>query len=385
MPRRKICAVSGSRADYGLVRPLLELLRDEPGFELQMVVTAMHLSPEFGLTYREIEGDGFAIDARVEMLLSSDTPVGTAKSIGLGTIGFGEAFEWLAPDLVLLTGDRFEMLAAAQAALVSRLPVAHVFGGDVTEGAFDEAIRHSITKMSHLHFVSNAESGRRVRQLGEDPARIFEVGSPGIDAIKQVPLLDRAALERDLEFALLPRNLLITFHPATLADQPANRELAALLGALEHLGNDVGLIFTMPNADPSGRKLIDMILAFVADRPNARAYASLGQHAYLSALAVVDAVVGNSSSGLYEAPSFDTPTVNIGERQKGRLRATSVIDCRPQTEAIAAAIEEALARDVSGTVNPYGDGTAARKIVERLTGVSDWTALLRKRFFDLPS
>ncbi len=385
MLQRRICAVSGGRADYGLVRPLLDLLRDEPGFELQIVVTAMHLSPEFGLTYREIEGDGFAIDARVEMLLSSDTPVGTAKSIGLGTIGFGEVFERLAPDLVLLTGDRFEMLAAAQAALVLRLPVAHIFGGDVTEGAFDEAIRHSITKMSHLHFVSNAESARRVRQLGEDPARIFDVGSPGIDAIKQVALLDRAALERELDFAFRRRNLLITFHPATLAEQPAEREFAELLGALEGLGNEVGLIFTLANADPEGRRLIGMTEAFVAGREHARAYASLGQRAYLSTLAAVDAVVGNSSSGLYEAPSFDTPTVNIGERQKGRLRATSVIDCRPQAEAIAAAIEEAMAMDVSATVNPYGDGTAARKMLAELTGVSDWTALLRKRFFDLPS
>jgi len=385
MPRRKICAVSGSRADYGLVKPLLDLLRDEPGFELQMAVTAMHLSPEFGLTYRGIEADGFAIDARVEMLLSSDTAVGTAKSIGLGTIGFGEVFERLAPDLLLLTGDRFEMLAAAQAALVSRLPVAHVFGGDVTEGAFDETIRHSITKMSHLHFVSNAKSARRVRQLGEDPARIFDVGSPGIDAIKQMPLLDRAALERELDFAFRRRNLLITFHPATLAEQPAEREFAELLGALDGLGNEVGLIFTLANADPEGRRLIGMTETFVAGRENARAYVSLGQRAYLSTLAAVDAVVGNSSSGLYEAPSFDTPTVNIGERQKGRLRATSVIDCRPQAEAIAAAIEEAMAMECSGTLNPYGDGTAARKMLAELAGVGDWTALLRKRFFDLPS
>ncbi len=317
------------------------------------------------------------------MLLSSDTAVGVAKSMGLGTIGFADAFARLRPDLLVLLGDRFELLAAAQSALVARIPIAHLAGGDVTEGAFDEAIRHAITKMSHLHFPTNAVSARRVRQLGEDPARIHMVGNPGLDYLRETRLLDRAAVEQRIGLGLRPRNLLVTFHPVTLDAQPAEPPFRELLSALESLGDEVGLVFTLPNADTEGRKLIRMIDAFVTGRANAVAHTSLGQLLYWSTAAQVDAVVGNSSSGLLEIPSLGTATVNIGDRQKGRLRAASVIDCPPEAAAILAALRRAFELDCAGAVNPYGDGHAAPRIVAAIKAVEDPSALIKKRFFDL--
>ena len=361
----------------------MEAIAAEPDFGLKVIATGMHLSPEFGMTYKEIEADGFSIDAKVEMLLSSDTGVGIAKSIGLGTIGCAESFERLKPDLVMLLGDRFEALAAAQAALVMRIPIAHLSGGDTTEGAFDEAIRHSITKMAHLHFVASEESARRVRQLGEDPKHVFAVGDPGLDHLRKLKLLGRKELEEELGFRFRRRNLLVTFHPVTLDQTPSSEQFGALLAALDRLAPDAGLVFTKPNADPEGRALIDMLDAYVAERPNAACYTSLGQLKYLSVMAQVDAVVGNSSSGLLEAPSLGKPTVNIGSRQTGRLEASSVIDCPPETEAVLAAIKDSFERDCRGTVNPYGDGRAAERIVAVLKRIGDPRALLRKRFHDL--
>jgi UDP-N-acetylglucosamine 2-epimerase (non-hydrolysing)/GDP/UDP-N,N'-diacetylbacillosamine 2-epimerase (hydrolysing) len=383
MPKRKICVVTGSRAEYGLLKGLMGEIRADSELELQLVATGMHLSPEFGLTYRKIEEDGFAIDEKVEMLLSSDTAVGIAKSIGLGVIGFAETLSRLRPDMVVLLGDRYEIFAAAQAALVAKVPVAHIAGGDTTEGAIDEAIRHSITKMSHLHFVTHAEAHRRVRQLGEDPARIFTVGSPALDELKGTKLLDRGDLESALAFRLRPKNLLVTFHPETLAQQSPEIPFGALLSALEELGEDVGLIFTRPNADTDGRRLIGMIGAFTARHPQATCRDSLGQLLYWSTLAQVDAVVGNSSSGLYEAPSFGKPTVNVGDRQKGRLRASSVIDCAPEKESIMKALRQAFLLDCTATVNPYGDGNSVARIIAVLKGIDDPRALVRKHFFIL--
>ncbi len=380
MSARRVCVVTGSRAEYGLLYWLLKGLRDDPAFELQLVATGMHLAPEFGLTYRAIEQDGFRIDAKVEMLLSSDTAVGIAKSMGLGVIGFADAFDRLRPDLLVLLGDRFEIFAAAQAALVARIPIAHIGGGDTTEGAYDEALRHGITKMAHLHFVTNEDSARRVRQMGEDPHSVFVVGSTGIDNIVRLPRLDRAALEASLGWRLRDRNLLVTFHPVTLSEHSAADQFRELLAALETFGEDVGILFTLPNADNEGRSLIAMVEEFVANRPWTRAFASLGQQRYLSAMALVDAVVGNSSSGLYEAPSFHKPTVNIGERQKGRLKAASVIDCAPRRDAIVAAIRAAFALDCSKVVNPYGRGDASEKILAALKRVRDPHALVQKRF-----
>lgn len=384
MARRRLCVVSGGRADYGLLYwPMKEIAASDQ-FELQLAVTGMHLAPEFGDTLAAIERDGFRIDARVDMLLASDTPVGIAKSIGLGVIGFADAFERLKPDLLLLLGDRFEILAAAQAALVARLPTAHLCGGDVTEGAFDEAIRHAITKMAHLHFATNEPAARRLRQLGEDPARIFTVGSPGIDTILRTEPLPPAELERETGLDLGKRLLLVTFHPATLGRTPAAADLEELLAALAGLGDEFALAITMPNADTEGRALARRLERFAATQRNARLFPALGSRAYLSLMRHAAAVVGNSSSGLYEAPSLGTPTVDIGERQRGRLKAASVISCAAERGAIAAAIAEALRRGKAPVANPYGAGDSARRIVEILASIGDFRALTAKRFFDLP-
>ena len=383
MAKRKICVVSGSRADYGLLHWLMKEIEADRDLELQLIATGMHLSPEFGLTYQAIEADGFVIDAKVEMLLSSDTPVGIAKSIGLGTIGFADALDNLKPEILVLLGDRYEILAAAQAALVARIPVAHIAGGDTSEGAFDEAIRHSITKMSHLHFVTNEDAARRVRQLGEDPAQVFNFGSPGLDFITRLKLLDRKTLEQDLNFSFQEKNLLVTFHPVTLETQSAEAQFLALLAALDGLGDKVGIVFTKPNADTDGRTIIRLMDSYVADHSNTRSYVSLGQLRYLSLMSQVDAVVGNSSSGLYEAPSFGKPTVNIGDRQKGRLQAASIINCAPTADKIEKAIVLALTLKYSATVNPYGDGNSSNRIKDVLKNIAAPAALLKKHFFDL--
>lgn len=381
--RRKICVVTGSRADYGLLYWVMREIAAAPDLQLQIVVTGMHLSAQFGSTYRAIEADGFHIDAKVDMLLASDTAVGVAKSIGLGVIGFADTLDRLRPDMLLVLGDRYEILAAAQAALIARIPIAHIAGGDVTEGAFDEAIRHSITKMAHLHFVTNADAARRVRQLGENPAHIYQVGSPGLDFIKRMTLLEREALEASLDYRFRDKNLLVTFHPVTLEQHSAAAQFEELLVALDAIGPDVGVLMTKPNADTDGQVIIDLMERYVKDRPSARAYTSLGQIRYLSAMALVDAVVGNSSSGLYEAPSFGKPTVNIGDRQKGRLQASSVFNCEPVAAAIENAIRSALVADCAATVNPYGDGESAARICQAISRIEDPAALLKKHFFEL--
>jgi UDP-hydrolysing UDP-N-acetyl-D-glucosamine 2-epimerase len=382
---RRICVVTGTRAEYGLLYWVLEEIARAPALDLGILVTGAHLSPEFGLTYRDIEADGFRIDAKVEMLLSSDSAVGIAKSLALGVAGCAEAFDRMRPDLLLMCGDRYEVLAAAQAALIAKIPVAHIAGGDTTEGAYDEAIRHAVTKMSHLHFVTNAEAARRVRQLGEDPAHIYQVGSPGVDYIKRKPLLDRKQLEAAIGFSFRPRNLLVTFHPSTLDHASVTDQFRELLDGLDRLGPDVGVLLTKPNADVAGRSLFPLIDQYQASHPNVRAFVSMGHLNYLSAMAQVDAVVGNSSSGLYEAPSFKKPTVNVGDRQKGRLRAVSVIDCEVNADAIAAAIRTAFGKDCSEVRNPYGEGDASGKIVKVLSELSDGAlrGLIKKPFWDL--
>lgn len=384
--KRKVCVVTGTRAEFGLMRWLMEDIRSAPGLELQVIATGMHLAPEFGLTYREVEEAGFSIDVRVEMLLSADSGTAVAKSMGLGLIGFADAFARLAPDVIVVLGDRFEIFAAAAAALVAGIPVAHLHGGETTEGAFDEALRHSVTKMSHLHFVAAEEYRRRVIQLGEAPERVFLVGGLGVDAIVRTPLLGRAALEESLGLRFADRNLLVTFHPATLDGPSSNSQMAELLAALDELP-DTRLIFTMPNADTGGRELAAMVDAFVASHPNARAYASLGQQRYLSCLRFVDGVVGNSSSGLAEAPSFRTGTVNVGDRQKGRLQAASVINCLPDRAAIREALRTlyspAFRQALSQVTNPYGDGGASSRIL-RVLQEHSLMGIVKKSFHDLP-
>lgn len=379
---RKICVVTGSRADYGLLYWLMKDIQASLMFELQLVVTGMHLSAEFGMTVNVIEEDGFKIDTRVETLLSSDSAIGVTKSVGLGVISFAEVYERLQPDLVLVLGDRFEIFAAAQAALFARLPIAHIGGGDVTEGAYDEAMRHSISKMAHLHFVTSSAAVSRLERMGENPKHVFNVGSPGLDHLHRSRLPDRVTLEQEMNFRFRKTNFLITFHPVTLDAMSSDAQLESLLQALDKYGPDVGLIFTLPNADTDGRGLINCVEKFVAGRDNARAYPSLGQMRYLGTMAIADIVIGNSSSGLYEAPSLRTPSVNIGLRQHGRLKAASVFDCAPEKEAIAEAISLALSFGHQSVENPYQRGDCAQLMIKALSGIDDFASLTMKRFFD---
>lgn len=383
--KRRIAVVTGSRAEYGLLYWVLKDLQASDAIELQLIVTGMHLSTEFGMTVRQIESDGLPIARRVEMLLASDSAGGIAKSMALGLIGFSDAIDELRPDLIMVLGDRFEILAAAQAAMIHNIPIAHIAGGDTTEGAFDEAIRHAITKMSHLHLVTTESSARRVRQMGEDPARIRIVGSPGLDHLNRRPLLDRAALEAALGAPLGHRNLLVTFHPVTLEAGEGLRQQQELLSVLAAMGNDTVCWFTLPNADTGGRALAADLRAWAAGRANAHVFASLGQLRYLSLMSQADMVIGNSSSGLYEAPSFKCPTVNIGDRQRGRLAAASVLHCEPHANSIAAAIERAWTLDCTSVVNPYGDGHSSARIVQALLELPPGEALLKKQFHLIPS
>lgn len=381
---KKICIITGTRADSGLLKWVMKGVQDDPELTLQIVATGMHLSPEFGLTFLDIEKDGFVIDRKVEMLISSDTPVGIAKSMGLGMIGFADVLNELKPDLIVVLGDRFEIFSAAAAALVAGIPIAHLHGGETTVGAFDEALRHSITKMSHLHFVAAEEYRTRVIQLGENPDRVFVVGGLGIDNIKRLKLLDRGELEASLDFKFGRRNLLITFHPVTLEKISASSQLAELLAALSEL-DDTRLIITLPNADTGSRALIKQIGQFVASHTNARAYTTLGQLRYLSCIAHVDGVVGNSSSGLLEVPSFRKGTINIGDRQGGRLQATSVINCDPERSSIALAIKKLYSPDfrksLDRVINPYGDGGASEKIVKIIKNYN-FDGVTKKTFYD---
>jgi GDP/UDP-N,N'-diacetylbacillosamine 2-epimerase (hydrolysing) len=384
---RKICVITGARAEYGLLRWVMQGIKDDSELTLQVIATGMHLSPEFGLTYRDIEQDGFQINRKVEMLTSSDTPVGIAKSMGLGMICFADVLNELRPDLIVVLGDRFEIFTAVSAALVARIPVAHIHGGETTEGAFDEALRHSITKMSHLHFVAAEEYRQRVIQLGEQPERVFLVGGLGIDNIKRLEILNRAELEAALDFKLGQKNLLITFHPVTLETATNADQMAELLAVLAEL-KDTQLIFTMPNADTGGRTLTGMVEQFVAQHANARAYTSLGQLLYLSCIAHVDGVVGNSSSGLAEAPSFRKGTINIGDRQRGRLQAASVISCEPTQRNIAATLKKLYSSNFQASLrkvrNPYGEGGASEKVVKTIKYYAI-DGIAKKVFYDLPN
>ena len=384
---RKICVVTGTRAEYGLLSRLMKKIQEDPSLELQVIATNMHLSPEFGLTYREIEKDGFGINKKVEMLLSADTATSVVKSLGLGVIGFADAYEDLKPDLIVVLGDRYEMLGAVSSALFFQIPVAHISGGDVTEGAYDDAIRHSMTKMSHLHFTSTEVYRKRVIQLGEQPSTVFNVGAIGLDNIRQMELLDRKAFEESIGgFSLGEKSMLITFHPVTLENQTAREQFAALLHAVDRTG--YRLIFTKPNSDSDGRVIITMIDEYVKNHPEKSvAFISLGYLRYLSALQYVDVVVGNSSSGIVEVPSFGIPTINIGDRQKGRLRADSVIDCTPEKTAIMAALEEAessaFREKARCTVNPYEQPDTVQQIFDTIK-YHPLDSLIKKHFYDLP-
>ena len=387
MAKRKICVVTGTRAEYGLLRWVIDGIAKSSVLDLQLITTGMHLSPEFGLTVQEIEADGYQIDRKLEMLLSSDTAVGVTKSMGLGIIAFADALSELQPDLLLVLGDRFEIFSAASAALIARIPIAHIHGGEVTEGAMDDSIRHSISKMSHIHFVAAKQYRQRVIQLGENPETVFQVGGLGVDSIFNLDLLSLPDLEKAMDFQFLPRNLLITFHPVTLEKKTSSAQIDQLLIALDEL-KETGLIFTMPNADTDGRILFEKINDFCSTRKNAKAFTSLGQLRYLSSMQYVDAVVGNSSSGLLEAPSFKKATINIGDRQRGRIISSGVINCEPKAEDIARAISlsfsEGFRVKLQKTQNPYGSGGASLAIIKILEQTS-LENLLKKSFYDLPA
>jgi GDP/UDP-N,N'-diacetylbacillosamine 2-epimerase (hydrolysing) len=383
--KRKIAVVSSSRADYGLLRWVMQGLKDDPKIELQIIVTGMHLSPLYGDTYKAIEDDGFRIDEKVEILSASNSMIGASDAMALAISGVTNSLNRLKPDLVVLLGDRYEIFACAAAALVCRIPVAHINGGEVTAGAFDEAFRHSITKMSHLHFVATSEYESRVVQLGEDPKRVFLVGGTGIDNVKRLNLLSREDLEFSLGLEFGMKSLLITFHPATLSSETPERQMEELLAALSAL-TETRLIFTMPNADPGSQKIAELIHDFVKKHRNANAFNSLGQLKYLSCLAQVDGVIGNSSSGLMEVPSFRKGTINIGRRQSGRIQASSVINCEPKEVEIRKSIDRLYSAEfqslLRSTINPYGEGGASNEIVKILAHFP-LEGIIEKTFYDL--
>ena len=383
---RKICFVTGTRAEYGLLYWLMKEIQAADDLDLQVIATGMHLSPEFGITYLQIERDGFTIDEKVEMLLSSDSEVGIAKSMGLAMIGFADALARLQPDMIVVLGDRFEIFAAASTATVAKIPIAHIHGGEITEGVFDESFRHSISKMSHLHFTSTEEYRNRVIQLGEQPGSVFNVGAVGIDNINKLNLLDRAEFEQSIEFDLGKKNLLITFHPVTLEKGTAEEQFTNLLAVLDDLEN-THLIFTKANSDTDGRIINAMIDKYVKGRrETAIAFTSLGQLRYLSAMQYMDGVVGNSSSGLLEVPSFKIGTVNIGDRQRGRVKAKSVIDCDPTKDGINEAISILFSTEFRKVLdrlkNPYGSGGASKQIAHIIREYP-LDGILKKPFFDI--
>lgn len=377
---RKVAVFTGTRAEYGLLYWLLKDIQADLDLELQLLVSAMHFSPEFGLTYKQIEKDGFEITEKVEMLLSSNTSVGTAKSIGLGVIGFADALDRMKPDLIIILGDRFEALAVAQTAMILRVPIAHIHGGEITEGAYDDAIRHAITKLSFIHFTSTPEHKKRVIQLGENPNRVFDVGAAGLDHLHRSKLMTLEELSASLAFKIDKPYLLVTYHPVTLASEPATESFNNLLKVLDEY-RDYQIILTYPNADDGGREIITLLEAYASN--NSRrvlAIPSLGQLRYLSAVKYASAVVGNSSSGIIEVPSFKVPTINIGERQRGRMAANSVFHCDASTVGISTAIKEALDENLSNVVNPYGKGNASESILTQIKA-ADLSAT--KVFYDL--
>ena len=385
MSKRKVCVVTGTRAEYGLLYWLMREIEEDSNLELQLIVTGMHLSPEFGLTYKEIEKD-FKIDKKIEILLSSDTAIGVSKSMGLAQISFAEAYEELKPNILVVLGDRYEIFSVVASAMIANIPIAHLHGGETTEGAFDESIRHSITKMSHLHFTATNEYRNRVVQLGEHPSRVFNIGGLGIDNIKKLKLLTKEEFESSIDFKLNKKNILITFHPVTLENSTAKEQFQVLLDVVDEL-EDTHIIFTKANSDTDGRVINQMIDEYVnVNSHKSVAFISLGQLRYLSALQYMDAVVGNSSSGLIEAPSFKIGTINIGDRQKGRIMAKSIIAAETDVNSIKDAFLRLYSNEfkamLQSIVNPYGNGGASEKIKKTIKDI-ELKNILKKSFYDI--
>lgn len=384
---RKICVFTGTRADYGIMSQLMKLINNDPALQLQIIATNMHLSPEFGLTYKEIESDGFHIDKKVEMLLSSDTPNGTVKSMGLGVIGFADALESLQPDLAIILGDRYEMLAAAEACLIYKIPIAHIAGGAISEGAYDDSIRHCITKISHIHFTETEEYRKRVIQMGEQPDNVICTGALGVNNIRKEKVMSLQELENSLMFKLGPKFLLVTFHPVTIETNTAAQQCDNLLSALAEINEDYKLLFTLPNSDTDGRVIIRRINRYVSQNPD-KAYVitSLGKKRYYSALKYASAVVGNSSSGLVEAPSFNIPTLNIGDRQKGRTKGKSVYDVPATLEGIRKGLGVVLSSNFKEqareAINPY-EKSGTLDIMFNIIKEFPLNDLIKKTFYNI--
>lgn len=384
--KRKICVITGSRAEYGLLKKLLFLLKNNDKVELQLIVTGSHLSSAFGNTYKEIENDNFKIDKKIEILLESDSSIAISKSMGLANISFAEAFQELMPDIIFVVGDRYEIFAAIIPAFIMGIPIAHHSGGEVTIGAIDDSIRHCITKLSSLHFVAMEEYKKRVIQLGEEPDRVFLVGGLGVDNILSIALSDRQEITKSTNFIFTKRNILVTFHPETLEADKTINNLIELLGALETFDDETSILFTLANADSLGKKFNEIIVDFVSKRKNYFYSASLGQKLYYSCLNEFDIVIGNSSSGLGEAPTFKIPTINIGNRQKGRVKADSIIDCIPDKHSIISAFnlafEDTFQKMLKNVENPYGKGGASEMVLNTILNIP-LNGITKKTFFDL--
>ena len=386
MKKRKICIFTGTRAEYGLLKPLIDELKDEKTIELQLIISGMHLSPEFGMTVNEISLDAFSEVEKVEILLSSDTCVGVSKAMGLGMISFAEALERLKPDLLVGLGDRFELFSAVSAALVAKIPVAHIHGGELTLGAFDDSFRHAITKMSHLHFTSTEKYRNRVIQLGENPKTVFNTGALGLDNIKKMKLLSKNELEIELNFRLDKPYFIVTFHPVTLENQTSKNQVAEMLSALIEF-KDYKIIFTKANSDNDGRIINNLVDEFVSNNSDrATSYFSLGQLRYLSTLKYSEMMIGNSSSGIIEMPFFKKPTINIGDRQKGRIFSESIIQCEPNKEEIVDAVKKGLdkrfIKNIASEKDIYGNGKAAKEI-KKILLETNYSKLIKKIFYDL--
>jgi len=385
MSKRKICIVTGSRAEYGLLYWLIKEVEADQDLELQLIATGSHLSSEFGLTYKEIEKD-FKIDKKIDMHLSSDTSEGISKSMGIAQTSFSKAYNKLKPDIVVVLGDRYEIFSAVSSAMISRIPIAHLHGGEATEGIIDEAIRHSVTKMSHLHFTAAKEYRKKVIQLGEEPNRVFNVGGAGIESIKRLKLLTKKDFEKSINFKLNIKNILVTYHPVTLEGKTSKKNFQELLDAIDEL-KDTNIIFTKANSDMDGKVINQMIKQYTKKNfEKSIGVTSLGQLNYLSALQYIDFIIGNSSSGLLEAPSFKTGTINIGDRQNGRLKAESVVDCLPNKKNIKRAIKKIYSNRFQNILkdvkNPYDHGCVSKKITKVLKKVK-LDEILKKNFFNI--
>lgn len=384
--KKKIAVLTATRAEYGLLKPLIKELDKVEDFDVRLAITGAHLSAEFGLTYQEIENDGFIIDEKIEILLSSDTPSSISKSMGLAMIGFADYFKRLKPDLLVVLGDRYETLAVAIVAMNERIPIAHLYGGETTEGAIDEAIRHAITKLSYLHFTSTEIYRNRVVQLGENPKRVFCVGAIGVENIKNENLLNKDELETSIDFALNKPYALVTFHPVTLEHEQTEKQFQELLMACEAF-KDMNFIFSKANADVEGRKINKLLETYINHHDNAVSFDSLGVIRYLSAMRYCAMVIGNSSSGLIEAPSFGVPTINIGDRQKGRIQGDSVINCASNADeikdAICMALTDEFKKKAESGNNPYGDGDTSKRIVDKIKEfLLEHKIELKKKFYD---